>query len=306
MRPLPELTPANEWFWTSGKDGTLRIQSCDDCGTLVHPPTPICPSCRSRSWSPSEVSGLATVVGFTLNSHQWLPGFDPPYVVANVAFADDYGVHLTTNIVGCDPDEVHIGQEVSVLFEQNEDVWIPLFEPTGQTDPVDRVPEPRHAHAEGAGQRGAIRAQGGAERHRSVEARAPAHGRPPLSGGRRLPRCRRGCGPHAGRDRRAVDVSRWRRHGHGRGRGDRDRGGAPHRADVVQRGDGTAGAGWRGDRCGHGRRGRVVPPRPVFPHGVGVDLRHPRAPPCRWRREGCRGPCRNGAPPSEHCLPPTG
>ncbi len=144
MRPLPELTPANEWFWTSGKDGTLRIQSCDDCGKLVHPPTPICPSCRSRSWSPSEVSGRATVVGFTLNSHQWLPGFDPPYVVANVALADDYGVHLTTNIVGCDPDEVHIGQEVSVLFEQNEDVWVPLFEPTGQTDPVDRVPEPRH------------------------------------------------------------------------------------------------------------------------------------------------------------------
>jgi hypothetical protein len=21
MRPLPELTPANEWFWTSGADG---------------------------------------------------------------------------------------------------------------------------------------------------------------------------------------------------------------------------------------------------------------------------------------------
>ena len=114
MRPLPELTPANEWFWTSGKDGTLRIQSCDDCGKLVHPPTPICPSCRSRSWSPSEVSGRGTVVGFTVNSHQWLPGFDPPYVIANVALAEDYGVHLTTNIVGCDPDEVHVGQEVSV------------------------------------------------------------------------------------------------------------------------------------------------------------------------------------------------
>jgi uncharacterized OB-fold protein len=43
MRPLPELTPANEWFWTSGTDGTLRIQGCADCGRLVHPPVPICP-----------------------------------------------------------------------------------------------------------------------------------------------------------------------------------------------------------------------------------------------------------------------
>jgi acetyl-CoA acetyltransferase/uncharacterized OB-fold protein len=142
VRPLPELTPANEWFWTSGKDGCLRIQACDDCGKLVHPPTPICPFCRSRSWSPSEVSGRGTVVGFTVNAHPWLPGFDPPYVIANVALADDYGVRLTTNIVSCEPDEVHIGQVVSVAFEQHEDVWIPLFEPTGESDPVDRVPEP--------------------------------------------------------------------------------------------------------------------------------------------------------------------
>jgi len=45
--------------------------------------------------------------------------------------------------VGCDPDEVRIGQEVSVRFEQHEDVWLPLFEPTGRIDPVDRVPEPQ-------------------------------------------------------------------------------------------------------------------------------------------------------------------
>jgi hypothetical protein len=46
MRPLPELTPWNEWFWTSGADGRLRIQGCTDCATLVHPPVPICPVCR--------------------------------------------------------------------------------------------------------------------------------------------------------------------------------------------------------------------------------------------------------------------
>ena len=85
MRPLPELTPANEWFWTSGADGVLRIQGCSDCGELVHPPVPICPYCRSRSAKPAPVSGRGTVVGFTVNSHRWHPDFDPPYVVANVA-----------------------------------------------------------------------------------------------------------------------------------------------------------------------------------------------------------------------------
>ncbi len=142
MRPLPELTPANEWFWTSGEDGVLRIQECADCGELVHPPVPICPYCRSRSAKPASVSGRGTVVGYTVNSHRWLPDFDPPYVVANVALAEDSRVHLTTNIVGCDPSDVRIGQEVAVRFEQHEDVWLPLFEPTGSLDPVDRVAPP--------------------------------------------------------------------------------------------------------------------------------------------------------------------
>jgi acetyl-CoA acetyltransferase/uncharacterized OB-fold protein len=142
MRPLPELTPATEWFWTSGQDGVLRIQRCTDCGRFVHPPVPICPYCRSRSSKPTAVSGQATVVGCTVNVQQWLPDMAPPYAVANVALAEDPSVHLTTNVVGCDPEEVRIGQEVEVRFEQNEDVWIPLFEPTGSVGTADLVKEP--------------------------------------------------------------------------------------------------------------------------------------------------------------------
>src|SRR5262245_8830634 len=112
MRPLPELPPWTAWFWKSGADGKLRIQRCTDCDTLVHPPVPICPTCRGRSSEPSVVSGRATVVGFTINEHQWHPAFPPPYVVAVVALEEDADVRLTTNIVGCEPDEVHIGQQV--------------------------------------------------------------------------------------------------------------------------------------------------------------------------------------------------
>lgn len=142
LRPLPQLTFVNEWFWTSGADGKLRIQGCDDCGQLVHPPVPICPSCRGRASSPKVVSGRATVVGFSVNHQQWHPAFPPPYVIANVVLAEDPTVHLTTNIVGCDPADVRIGAEVQVRFEQDRDVWLPMFELTGELDPVDRVPEP--------------------------------------------------------------------------------------------------------------------------------------------------------------------
>ena len=78
VRPLPELTPATEWFWTSGADGQLRIQRCTACATLVHPPVPICPACRSREWEPSVVSGRGSVIGYTVNEHRWHPDFDPP------------------------------------------------------------------------------------------------------------------------------------------------------------------------------------------------------------------------------------
>ncbi len=143
MRLLPQLTPVNEWFWTSGADGTLRIQCCDDCQTFVHPPTPICPSCRSRSWTATPVSGGGTIVASTVNQHPWLPGLDPPYAIANVALDEDPSVHLTTNIVDCEPDEVEIGQRVRVRFEQHDDVWLPFFAPTGATQAGELVPEPR-------------------------------------------------------------------------------------------------------------------------------------------------------------------
>ncbi len=43
------------------------------------------------------------------------------------------GLRLTTNIVGCDPEQVAIGMPVRVRFEHHDDngyeVWLPLFEP---------------------------------------------------------------------------------------------------------------------------------------------------------------------------------
>ena len=39
------------------------------------------------------------------------------------------GLRLTTNIVGCPLDDIHIGMAVQVTFEQHDLVWFPLFEP---------------------------------------------------------------------------------------------------------------------------------------------------------------------------------
>jgi acetyl-CoA acetyltransferase len=98
--------------------------------------------CRSRSATPTPVSGRATVAGYTVNEQAWLPGFPPPYVVAVVVLDEDPDVRLTTNIVGGEPGAVHVGQAVSVTFERCEDVWLPLFTPTGEADRPNPVPAP--------------------------------------------------------------------------------------------------------------------------------------------------------------------
>ncbi|GAA5149043.1 OB-fold domain-containing protein [Pseudonocardia eucalypti] len=129
MRPLPQPSLGSAEFWRSGADGVLRVCRCDDCGRYFHPPMPVCPSCRGRSVTLSATSGKAVVVGFSVNHQAWLPAFPPPYVVAVVALTEDDRARLTTNIVGCEPDEVHVGMRVRVRFEKHGELYVPLFEP---------------------------------------------------------------------------------------------------------------------------------------------------------------------------------
>ena len=145
-RPLPLLTLDNEFFWTSGADGTLRLQECQACESLIHPPAPVCRYCRARDMGVRDVSGRATLAGFTVNHRFSLPGMPAPYVVAQVAIAEDPRVRLTTNIVECDPGRLELGQQVEVVFEHIEDVWLPLFRPvpgaeSGSLPPDEIEPE---------------------------------------------------------------------------------------------------------------------------------------------------------------------
>ena len=131
MRPLPKITPENEFFWTSGANGVLRFQYCGTTDRYLHPPRVVCPGCEEPP-EIREVSGRATVVGVTVNHQPWLPDMEVPYVIGLVAIEEDPLVRITTLIVDAEPDEVVIGLPVSVRFEQHKDVWLPVFAPTGE------------------------------------------------------------------------------------------------------------------------------------------------------------------------------
>lgn len=128
-RPLPALIGDNVDYWTGGEHGELRIYRCRQCSYYVHPPVPFCPQCEGGDVQPEPVSGRGVVTSFTVNHKQWLPNLPVPYVLALVSIAEQEDVRLVSNIVNCPVDEVRIGMPVRVLFEQHEDVWVPLFEP---------------------------------------------------------------------------------------------------------------------------------------------------------------------------------
>lgn len=128
-RPLPLLTDVNRFFWTAGADGVLRFLRCDECTAFVHPPMPRCRSCGSDRLQPTDVSGRATVVGWTVNHQPWHPAFEPPYVIGIVAIDEDPDVRLTTNLIEGDPQGVTLHMPVEVVFEPHGDVWLPLFRP---------------------------------------------------------------------------------------------------------------------------------------------------------------------------------
>jgi uncharacterized OB-fold protein len=137
LRLAPSPTPESERFWKGGRRGELLISRCHSCAHYFHPPGPTCWRCHSGDVAPEAVSGQARVAAYTVNHQPWIPGFDPPYIVAMVELVEERDVRLITNIVDISPEDMHIGLHVEVFFEDwtamsgDEDtrVWIPLFRP---------------------------------------------------------------------------------------------------------------------------------------------------------------------------------
>lgn len=127
--PAPEPTPETEAFWSATAEGRLLLARCDECDAVIWYPRAFCPACASLSVSWIEASGNGTVYSFTI-VHRSMGRFREavPYVLAYVELAE--GPRVMTNIIGCDPDAVYIGQAVRVVFcDTGEGSALYRFEP---------------------------------------------------------------------------------------------------------------------------------------------------------------------------------
>jgi len=127
-RRMPYVNEMNAHFWKGGVDGRLHILRCQACGTWIHPFAGRCPACFSDALAPEPTSGLGVVVGFTINYQMWVPGMPTPFVVAIVALEEQSNIRLMTNLPRIPIEEVKVGLKVKVYFEENGEVFYPLFE----------------------------------------------------------------------------------------------------------------------------------------------------------------------------------
>ncbi|HUZ09839.1 MAG TPA: OB-fold domain-containing protein [Acidimicrobiales bacterium] len=127
-RPLPVPDAMTAPYWEAARRGQLVVPECDACARRHFPPEARCPYCRS-TWHWAVSSGEGEVYTFSVVHRGASPDFAVPYVLADVD-VDGGTWTTTTNIVGCEPDEVRIGMPVRATFEaQNDEITLVLFAP---------------------------------------------------------------------------------------------------------------------------------------------------------------------------------
>ena len=126
--PTPTLDGDGAPFWLALRAGRIDVQACAACGTLRHPPRPMCPQCNSLQSEAVESSGHGAVFSFVMPRHPEFPGLDNPEIVAIVEL--DEGTRLVTNLVDVEPAQVSIGMRVAVRFvEFDGGLVLPQFAP---------------------------------------------------------------------------------------------------------------------------------------------------------------------------------
>jgi len=124
-------------FWQGTARGELLVQTCSACGLRRMPPRPMCPACRSTQHSWVPLSGRGTIWSFVVAHPPLLPAYQSlaPYNVVTVALDEDPRLRLVGNLVAgpygaineVDAATIRIGEPVRVVFQQVEDVSLPLW-----------------------------------------------------------------------------------------------------------------------------------------------------------------------------------
>lgn len=123
----PQMNRDTRYFWDGTAAGELRIQRCNACGELRHPPGPMCPSCHAADRGYVVASGRGTVFSFLVHHAPQLPGKQLPATLALIELEE--GVRMVGEVLSPPEGGVQIGDPVQVVFERiDEDLTLAQWE----------------------------------------------------------------------------------------------------------------------------------------------------------------------------------
>jgi uncharacterized protein len=127
----PAVNRDTAFFWEGTRAGELRVQRCEECGALRHPPGPLCVRCGSTSRGWAVAAGTGRVYSYVVHHHPPVPGKALPLVVALVELEE--GVRMLGELHDVDPVEVRIGLPVRSRLDRVDDRltlpnWVPAPE----------------------------------------------------------------------------------------------------------------------------------------------------------------------------------
>ena len=119
-----------DFFWEGTKQRELRIQKCNACGLLRHPPGPVCPSCHAMDRGYVVSSGRGSIFSFLVHHAPQMPGRELPVTIALVEL--DEGVRFVADVrgnPGQDSGDLAIGDQVVVGWDEVDDeLTLPIWD----------------------------------------------------------------------------------------------------------------------------------------------------------------------------------
>src|SRR5262245_52786415 len=137
--PLPVADATTAPFWEGCAARELRIQKCAKCGLHRHVPAAICSRCRSfeSTWDVSR--GTGRIFSYVVVHHPVHPVTKDlvPYNVSIIELDDCGGVLVTSNVVECPVERLHVGMPVRLVWEQvDASLSLYRFRPATKVEPT--------------------------------------------------------------------------------------------------------------------------------------------------------------------------
>jgi uncharacterized OB-fold protein len=110
-------------WWEACARHEFVMQRCTACGTHRYPPKPVCYQCQSLDYDWPQIEGHGLIYSYEIVVHPVHPSLRDrvPYIAVVVELPQASGERIIGNLLDAQPEDVEIGLEVALIWEDVED-----------------------------------------------------------------------------------------------------------------------------------------------------------------------------------------